>query len=169
MYSPGSVKLAEVVALPSASFAVGAEKFTSPGPRYFAHIAVIPTVLPCRFGSPSSVAVRVSVVDAGAVGDCSLARTVTAGGRFELIFSLLPPRVVRRRSICHTGFSVPTTCWVWPCAVSFQTSFCSPKSFGTVTLNTSLCRRGVKCVGWPRSPPGSNVLLAPTGRSIDSS
>jgi len=64
--------------------------------------------------------------------------SATSGGRFELTFSLLPPRVVRRRSICHTGFNVAMTCSVLPCVVSFQTSCLSANSFGTVTLNTSL-------------------------------
>src|SRR5580765_783552 len=99
MYSPGSEKLAEVVVLPSSSLALGAEKRTAPGPRYFAHITVRPIGSPRRFGRPSSVAVSVSVVDERPVSIGSAAWTVTAGGRLELIFSLLPPRVVRRRSI----------------------------------------------------------------------
>src|SRR5262249_15310621 len=99
-----------------------AENCTTPGPRYFVHIAVMPTgSLPPRFfGRPSSVAVTVSVAP---LADWFATLTVTAGGRFELTFSLLPPRVVRRRSICHTGFSVAATCWVCPCAVKVHTSF----------------------------------------------
>ena len=157
-----------VVALPPARFASGALNETSPGPRNFAQLTVMPTGWPRRFGRPSSVAFTVSVVDA-AVNTGSDVCTSTTGGVFELIFSLLPPRVVRSRSICQTGFSVAITCCVWPCDVSFQTSWWSPKSFGTTTLKTSLCRRGVKCVGCPRSPPGSNPLVDPTGRSIASS
>src|SRR5437899_2113150 len=120
MYSPGSLKLAEVVALPFSSFAEVEENRTSPGPRYFAHNTVMPTGSPRRFGRPSSVADSDSIVDAGAVRTVLAACTETAGGRLELIFSLLPPRVVRWRSICHTGFSVATTCCAWPCALSFQ-------------------------------------------------
>src|SRR5438094_10396641 len=102
MYSPGTLKLADVVAVPLSSFAEVEEKCTSPGPRYFAHMTVMPTGSPRRFGRPSSVADRVSVLDDGAATVGADACSVTTGGRFELIFSLLPPRVVRCRSICHT-------------------------------------------------------------------
>src|SRR5580765_348109 len=168
MYSPGSVKLADVVVLPFSSFAEVDEKRTSPGPRYFAQRTVMPTGSPRRLGRPSSVADSERVVDVGVASTVLAASSVTTGGRFELIFSLLPPRVVRCRSICHTGFSVATTCCVCPCALSFHTSVWLPKSFGTTTRKTSLWRRGTKYVGWPRSPPGSNELFGPTARSTAS-
>jgi hypothetical protein len=42
---------------------------------------------------------------------------VTTGGVFEFTCSLLPPRVVRRRSICHTGLSVAVIVSVLPLVV----------------------------------------------------
>ena len=36
---------------------------------------------------------------------------------------------------------------VFPFAVRRQVSFCSPKSFGTITRNDDFCHCGTKCVG----------------------
>ena len=56
-----------------------------------------------------------------------------------------------------------------PLALTVQTSFFVPKSAGTLMVNTPQPRRGSKCVGCPRSgPPGSTLLLGPTGTSIAS-
>ncbi len=72
----------------------------------------------------------------------------TAGGRFESMLLMLPPRVVRRRSICQTDSSEPDTASVCPWVVSVQVTFwVLLKSFGTVILKTSLWRRTSKCVG----------------------
>src|SRR4029453_880131 len=92
---------------------------TAPGPRYFAHSTVMPSGLatppsPRRRGSPSSVAETFSVAVAAPATDCVAGVAVTVGGVFELMFWLLPPRVVRRRSICQTAVSIPATLSVLP-------------------------------------------------------
>ena len=115
MYSPGSENVAVVAALPFTSFACAALNVTSPGPRYFAQSTVMPAGCPRRIGSPSSVADTVSVVvPRGAATDAVAGCSSTDGGVFELMRSLLPPRVARIRSICHTGLSVPATRSVCP-------------------------------------------------------
>jgi hypothetical protein len=48
MYSPGSVKIAFMSARPSVTRLLAGSNRTLPGPRYFDHIAVIPTGLPAR-------------------------------------------------------------------------------------------------------------------------
>ena len=109
MYSPGWLKLAVVTARPSTSFDLDSPNTTAPGPRYIAQMAVMPTAFPARTGSPSSVADTVRVKEPGPVIVRSAGSMLTWGGVLELIFSLFPPRVVRRRSIIQTGFSVPAT------------------------------------------------------------
>src|SRR6478736_2097967 len=141
MYSPGSLNVADVAALPPTSFSSGEENCTAPGPRNLVQNTVRPTGAPRRAGRPSSVAETTN--DAPVTDGFGATSTLTTGGRFELTFSLLPPRVVRSRSICHTGFSVAITCSVLPRVVNFHTSCLSANSFGTTTLNTSLWRRVV--------------------------
>ena len=67
--------------------------------------------MPIGVDSPPRAAFRQTVVGAprraSEAGDrrrsvCVPVATSTTGGVFELMFSLLPPRVVRRRSICQT-------------------------------------------------------------------
>src|SRR6476469_1513366 len=101
MYSPGALKVAAVTALPFVSLPCGSVNETEPGPLYFVQNTVSPTGVPRRAGRPSSVADTAKV--APVTDGFGATSTVTTGGRFELTFSLLPPRVVRSRSICHTG------------------------------------------------------------------
>src|SRR5579872_670621 len=154
-YSPGALNVAVAAARPSTILLCAGAKVTLAGPRYVTQLAVIPTGFPPRTGSPSSVAATVRVSGPGPSRVCWAGSRRTTGGVLELMRSLLPPRVVRLRSIIHTGLSEPATCSVLPCAARNHTSFWSPKSLGTTTLKTSLWRRISKCVGCPRSPPGS--------------
>ena len=63
--------------------------------------------------------------------------------------SVVTSRTARRSR--HSGRRWPGTEMVSPWAVSVQVSVRSPKSAGTVTVNTPVWRRGRKCVGWPWS------------------
>ena len=146
----------------------GASNVTVPGPRYFAHS---PSCRPARRAASAGRRRwprRSSVADAGRSSRVAAACSVTTGGRFELIFSLLPPRVVRRRSICQTGFSVPTTC----CGLAVRASASrpasvSPKSFGTRDAEHVLVaarRRNASAARGRR--PARTCCPAPTGMSI---
>ena len=88
-----------------------------------------------------------------------LARTRRRGG-------VLPFAMFLNGSTKYCGLSHTVTALVRLFAVSVHVIFCVPKSFGTVMANTPYCRRGRKCVGWPRSgPPGSMRLFGPIGTS----
>ena len=129
-------------ALPSRSGSFAVAKVTVPGPRYFAHSTTRPAGsvgLPRFFGRPSSVAETFTVTARPVATDAVSALASTTGGRFELMSLTLPPRVVRRRSICHWRPSVPATDIAWPCTLSVQTTLAlGLKSLGTVTLKMSL-------------------------------
>ena len=56
----------------------------------------------------SATFVRDTLGSFAVVAVWSVLVSVPSVGRFELTFSLLPPRVVRSRAICHTGFSFAT-------------------------------------------------------------
>src|SRR5262249_38668019 len=51
------------------------------------------------------------------------------------------PVASRNGATSHSGSRLPGTCVVFPLAVKVQVSFCLPKSFGTVTVNTPHCLR----------------------------
>ena len=92
----------------------------------------MPTGAPRRCGQ-AIVGRRDSESVAAVGGLDSTTSTFTTGGRFELIFSLLPPRVVRRRLICHTGFSVRDDLLASCRAPSAsRPASCRANSFGTV-------------------------------------
>ena len=110
VYSPGSLNVAVAVGLAVDERLLAAANVTLPGPRYFAHSTVMPDGVFGRgaLGRPSSVRRDVQVASlVDRRRRRAAACTCTTGGVFELMCSLLPPRVVRRRSICHTRFSVP--------------------------------------------------------------
>src|SRR5215470_2015498 len=123
-YSPGSLKLAVVFDLPSASAAVGGSKVTRPfnGPRYFRQR----TVSPCGFfvrvltGSPSSVALTVMLADA--VFDIAwlAGSIVTLGALFR---PTVPSIVVSFRSMIERGLRLAVTTSGLPRIVSRHTSF----------------------------------------------
>src|SRR5437879_3160729 len=186
MYSPGSLKVAEVEAVPltppppastlaSSTVGFASLKVTTPGPRNLLHVRTtggvfggfIPKIVLASSethrasvsGLPTAVE-KVSLIGRGPCTEAPPSNRIV-GGVFPLAST--------KGETSHSGSRLAGTTVVWPLATIVHVSFLAPKSLGTVMVNTPHCRPGKKCVGWPWSgPPGSIRLLGPTGMSKSS-
>src|SRR5207302_5676804 len=168
-YSPGSLNVADVVAVPltppepaspfassTAGFALA--KVTIPGPRNLLQVTVTGGVLgrsipvvpirgivassetdTARVSGLARVAERAVPMGRGPWTELPPASLITGG--------VLPVVGSRKALISHSGLRLPGIIRGWPLLIRVQVSLSAPKSAGTVTVNRPHCRPGRKWVG----------------------